>query len=406
MLSAAARRLIDYTRFETPSDETNPACPSTEAQKEFAAYLEKELKALGISARTDKNGYVYGKIPSNIENYKGRTVGFIAHMDLSSDAPCRNTVVTVTENYSGGAIPRVGGDLTPEEMPELDRYKGKTIVSTDGNTLLGADDKAGVAEIVTLCEYLLAHPEIPHGDIAIAFTPDEEIGRGADLFDVAYFGADFAYTMDGGALGEVEFETFNAAAAVVSVTGRSIHPGSAKNRMINASRVAFELDAMLPSLARPEHTEGYEGFFHLTDMSGCVEQAELRYILRDHNAALLEEKKELILSAALKLNEKYGADTVKVTLRDQYRNMAEVVTKYPEILELARNAFISLGREPVSYPVRGGTDGATLSFMGLPCPNLGTGSHGHHGRNEFAVSEEMELAVCWMAKKAADTAKL
>ena len=406
MLSNAAKRLIDYTRFETPSDEANPACPSTASQLEFAAYLEAELTALGLSARTDKNGYVYSKIPSNIENYTGKTVGFIAHMDLSSDAPCENTVVTVTENYSGGAISREGGDLTPEIMPELNSYIGKTIVSTDGNTLLGADDKAGVAEIVTLCEYLLAHPEIPHGDIAIAFTPDEEIGRGADLFDVTNFGADFAYTMDGGALGEVEFETFNAAAAVVSVTGKSIHPGSAKNRMVNASRVALEFDAELPSLARPEHTEGYEGFFHLTDMSGCVETAELRYILRDHDSALLEEKKELVLKTAEKLNEKYGAGTVKVAIRNQYRNMAEIVTKYPEILDLARKSAVALGVEPKSCPVRGGTDGATLSFMGLPCPNLGTGSHGHHGRNEFAVSEDMELAVLWMANIAAEVAKL
>lgn len=406
MLSNAAKRLIDYTRFETPSDEANPACPSTESQREFAAYLEAELKSLGLSARTDENGYVYSKIPSNIENYSGKTVGFIAHMDLSSDAPSANTVVAVTENYAGGAIKRDGGDLTPENMPELNSYVGKTIVSTDGNTLLGADDKAGVAEIVTLCEYLLAHPEIPHGDIAIAFTPDEEIGRGADLFDVAGFGADFAYTMDGGALGEVEFETFNAAAAVVKVTGKSIHPGSAKNRMVNASRVALEFDAALPSLARPEHTEGYEGFFHLTDMSGCVETAELRYILRDHDSALLEEKKALVLKTAEALNEKYGAGTVKVAIRNQYRNMAEIVTKYPEILDLARKSISALGTEPKSCPVRGGTDGATLSFMGLPCPNLGTGSHGHHGRNEFAVSEDMELAVLWMANIAAEVAKL
>ena len=212
--------------------------------------------------------------------------------------------------------------------------------------------------------------------------------------------------MDGGSLGEVEFETFNAAAAVVSVTGKSIHPGSAKNRMVNAARVALEFDAALPSTARPEHTEGYEGFFHLTDMSGCVEKAELRYILRDHDSALLEEKKALVLTVAEKLNAKYGADTVKVAIRDQYRNMAEIVTKHPEILELARRSFAALGREPMSYPVRGGTDGATLSFMGLPCPNLGTGSHGHHGRNEFAVSEEMELAVLWMANIAAEAAKL
>ena len=406
MLTDAAKRLIDYTRFETPSDEANPSCPSTPSQLEFAAYLEAELKALGLSARTDKNGYVYSKIPSNIENYNGKTVGFIAHMDLSSDAPSHNTVVTVTENYVGGPIVRAGGDLTPENMPELSKYVGKTIVSTDGNTLLGADDKAGIAEIVTLCEYLLAHPEIPHGDIAVAFTPDEEIGRGADLFDVAGFGADFAYTMDGGSLGEVEFETFNAAAAVVSITGKSIHPGSAKNRMVNAARVAMEFDAALPAMARPEHTEGYEGFFHLIDMSGCVEEAELRYILRDHDSALLEEKKALVESVAQMLNEKYGAGTVKTAIRDQYRNMAEVVTKFPEILDLARRSFVALGREPMSYPVRGGTDGATLSFMGLPCPNLGTGSHGHHGRNEFAVAEEMELAVLWMANIAAETAKL
>lgn len=405
MLTPSAKRLIDYTRFATASDEANPACPSTPAQLEFAAYLEAELRSLGLSARTDSHGYVYSRIPGNVTGYTGKTVGFIAHMDLSSDAPSENTVVTVTENYPGGDIVRPGGDLSPRDMPELERYIGKTIVSTDGHTLLGADDKAGIAEIVTLCEYLLAHPEIPHGDIAIAFTPDEEIGRGADLFDVAGFGADFAYTLDGGALGEVEFETFNAAAAVVTVTGKSIHPGSAKDRMVNAGRVAMEFDAMLPDLARPEHTEGYQGFFHLTDMSGCVESAQLKYILRDHDAALLAEKKALVEDIAQKLNEKYGEGTVEVAIRDQYRNMAGIVTAHPEILSLAREAVRSVGREPVSCPVRGGTDGATLSFLGLPCPNLGTGSHGHHGRSEFAVAEEMELAVLVMASIAQNLAK-
>ena len=243
------------------------------------------------------------------------------------------------------------------------------------------------------------------GDIAIAFTPDEEIGRGADLFDVAGFGADFAYTLDGGALGEVEFETFNAAAAVVTVTGKSIHPGSAKDRMVNAGRVAMEFDAMLPDRARPEHTEGYQGFFHLTDMSGCVESAQLKYILRDHDAALLGEKKALVEDIAQKFNEKYGEGTVEIAIRDQYRNMAGIVTAHPEILSLAREAVRSVGREPVSCPVRGGTDGATLSFLGLPCPNLGTGSHGHHGRGEFAVAEEMELAVLVMASIAQNLAK-
>ena len=402
----AAERLIDYTRFETASDEANPACPSTASQLEFAAYLEARLKDLGLEARTDSHGYVYSMIPSNLPEKTGKTVGFIAHMDLSSDAPCRSTVVQVTENYDGGTIKRAGGDLSPLDMPELLKYVGKTIVSTDGNTLLGADDKAGIAEIVTLCEYLAAHPEIPHGDIPIAFTPDEEIGRGADLFDVGAFGADFAYTLDGGALGEVEFETFNAAAAVIKITGKSIHPGSAKDRMVNAARIACELEAMLPSETRPEKTSGYEGFFHLTDMSGCVEEAELKYILRDHDAALLEAKKALITEICAKLNEKYGENTVSLTLRDQYRNMAEVVLSYPEILELARNAVKAVGREPVSCPVRGGTDGATLSFMGLPCPNLGTGSHGHHGRNEFAVAEEMELAVLIMAEISSAAAKL
>ncbi len=405
-MTPAYKRLIAYTKFATAADEANMACPSSPAQWDFAKYLVSELGAMGISARVDEHCYVYAKLPANIENYSGKTVGFIAHMDLSADAPSENTVTVVTENYSGGAISRPGGDLTPENMPELARYIGKTIVSTDGFTLLGADDKAGVAEIVSFCEHIVTHPEILHGDIAIAFTPDEEIGRGADLFDVPGFGADFAYTLDGGAFGEVEFETFNAAAATVRVTGRSIHPGSAKNRMINAARVAAEFDFMLPPTARPEHTEGYEGFFHMTDISGDVENAQVKYILRDHNAELLEAKKALVKFLAEKLNEKYGAGTVSVEVRDQYRNMAEIVTKHPEILNLARETVTELGREPVSPPVRGGTDGSTLSFMGLPCPNLGTGSHGHHGRNEFAVAEEMDLAVEFMVKLVEKLAKI
>lgn len=401
----ACERLIKYTEFETASDSDCENCPSTPAQLEFARYLVSELCALGVEARADSHGYVYGKIPSNIPGWSGKTVGFIAHMDVSPDAPDKNVKPVIVENYGGGPVLRPHGSIDPADMPELLKYRGKTVVTTDGSTLLGADDKAGVAEIVTFCEYLNEHPEVLHGDIAVGFTPDEEIGRGADLFDVEGFGASFAYTCDGGAFGEVEYETFNAAAAKVSVTGKSIHPGSAKGRMVNASRVALEFDALLPSGERPENTEGYEGFFHLTDMSGCVETAELKYILRDHDAEKLEEKKKTVLEAAEKLNKKYGSGTVSVEIVDQYRNMAEVILQTPEILELARDAIRALGCEPVSLPVRGGTDGSRLSFMGLPCPNIGTGSHGHHGRSEFAVAEEMERAVLALVKIAERAAK-
>ncbi len=405
-MKRAFERLIAYTAYETASDEASETCPSTPAQTAFARALADELAALGVkNARADGNGYVYGTIPANIPGWRGKTVGFIAHMDVSPDAPSENVSVMVAENYDGGVIRRPGGDLDPADAPELLRYVGRTVICSDGRTLLGADDKAGVAEIVTFCEFCAEHPEFRHGEIAVAFTPDEEIGRGADRFDVAGFGADFAFTCDGGAVGEVEYETFNAAAAKVRVTGVSIHPGSAKGRMINAARAALAFDAALPADERPETTEGRQGFFHLTGMSGGVEEAELDYILRDHDAAAFEARKRAVRELADRLNGAYGRPVFSVEIRDQYRNMAEVVLARPEILELARSALRGLGREPFSVPVRGGTDGSRLSFMGLPCPNLGTGSHGHHGRGEFAVAEEMDLAVRVLAAVAENAAK-
>ena len=393
----AYERLLKYTQYPTASDERSETCPSTPAQTEFAKALVQEMKALGIDdAVMDENSYVYGTIPANIPDFKGKVIGFIAHMDVVDVVPWENIRPRVVENYDGKDIvlnPEKGIVLSPADYPELKQYAGKDLVVTDGTTLLGADDKAGIADILTMAEYLRDHPEMKHGTIKIGFTPDEEIGRGADRFDVAYFGADFAYTVDGGAFGEVEYETFNAATAIINITGRSIHPGAAKNKMINAARIAAELDRLLPEAMRPEHTEGREGFFHLTGLSGNEEHAEMYYILRDHDADKLEEEKRIIRSAAAWLNEKYGNGTVDIQIVDSYRNMAEQVLPHRHLIDIAHEEVKALGGTPVSTPVRGGTDGSRLSFMGLPCPNLGTGGHNCHGRFEYAVIQEMDLTV-------------
>ncbi|MBR4304910.1 MAG: peptidase T [Clostridia bacterium] len=386
----AYERLLRYTSFNTMSDSSSSTCPSTKPQTEFAHFLADELCALGVKASVDEYGYVYGHIPSNIE-HSAPKVGFIAHLDTASDAPSDNVRPRIINDYDGQVITLDDGQLlSPEEFPVLKDYVGCDLIVTDGRTLLGADDKAGIAEIVTMAEYLTSHPEFKHGDIAIAFTPDEEIGRGTKHFDLQAFGADFAYTVDGGAFGQVEYENFNAASATVSITGRAIHPGSAKDKMINAISVAVELDAMLPYDARPQNTEMYEGFYHPTSIVGTVESAALKYILRDHDAEELEKKKAAVVRAASRLNEKYGGQIVSVRISDGYRNMADIVSRRPEILQLARRAVEAVGGTPVSEPIRGGTDGATLSYMGLPCPNLGTGSHNHHGRLEFACVQEMD----------------
>ena len=391
MMSSVKERFLKYVQVETTSCEDNASCPSTPGQKVLGEMLVQDLLAIGVTdARMDEYGYVYGSIPAK-GGAELPAIGLIAHMDTSNAVP-GPTRPRVIPCYDGGVIRlengvEIGGD---EFLPRL---RGQELIVTSGDSVLGADDKAGVAEIVALCERMLAPDAPEHGRICVAFTPDEEIGRGTSHFDVAGFGADFAYTVDGGELGELEYECFNAASCRVIVAGRSIHPGSAKNRMINAAAVAMEFDRMLPAWERPEHTEGYEGFYHLVQMKGTVDAAELRYILRDHDSAKLARQKETVLAARDWLNRRWGEGTVSVEIRDSYRNMREVLDSHPDILERARKAFRDNGVEPVSRPIRGGTDGARLSFMGLPCPNLSTGGYNFHGRRELIPVPAMEKMV-------------
>ena len=389
-------RLLNYVKYDTASDGTSETCPSTEKQLVFARALEREMREMGLeNVRLDGNGYLYGTVPGNIDGYKGPVLGFIAHMDVVDDVPSRDIKPRIVENYDGGDIVLSGSGavLSPAEFPELLRCKGKSLMVTDGTTLLGADDKAGIAEILTLCEQLLADPDFKHGPVQVAFTPDEEIGRGADLFDVPGFGADFAYTLDGGAYGELEYENFNAASLKVAIQGKNIHPGSAKDKMKNALTIGMEFEHLLPAQQKPEFTEKYDGFFHLIEMSGEVEQASMAYILRDHDADKLEQKKEAARLAADFLNKKYGEGTVTLTLKDSYRNMAQQIRPHWHLVDNAMEAMRRTGVEPVTVPIRGGTDGARLSFMGLPCPNLGTGGGNYHGKLEYCCVEEMDLAV-------------
>ncbi len=391
----AYERLIQYTAFPSASNPENAACPSTPEQLAFGRALVDEMRALGIQdARIDAHGYVYGTIEANIENWNGTTIGFIAHMDVTVDAPSLDIRPRIVENYDGGDIILSENIvLSPNEYETLKDYTGKSLVVTDGKTLLGADDKAGVAEIMTMVEELNNNPAIKHGRICIAFTPDEEIGRGADLFDVAGFGADYAYTVDGAAFGEVEYESFNATAGTVTVTGKGIHPGEAKDKMLNAQLVAMEFESLMPEKQKPQYTAGYEGFIHLVNMRGTVEETVMHYILRDHDAEKLKEKEGLFLAAAQTLNKKYGENTVQAKVKESYRNMAEIIKEHWHLIETAQQAILTLGGKPVCKPIRGGTDGSRLSFMGLPCPNLGNGSHNHHGRKEYAVIEDMDKCV-------------
>ncbi len=390
-MSSVRERFLRYVQVETTSCEANECCPSTPGQMILGEMLVSELLAMGVrDARMDAHGYVYGSIPAKGAGQKP-AIGLIAHMD-TSDAVPGTTRPQVIPAYDGGVI-RLQNGTEISGFSFLQQLKGQELIVTSGDSVLGADDKAGVAEIMALCERLLAPDAPDHGKICIGFTPDEEIGRGADLFDVEGFGADFAYTVDGGALGELEYECFNAASCRVTVKGVSIHPGSAKGQMVNASLIAMEFAGMLPSWERPEHTEGYEGFYHLTGMSGNEEAAELRYILRDHDAAKLEEKKATVLAAVAWLNGRYGEGTVTVELKDSYRNMREIVEQYPEILDRAKKAFLDNGIEPSTQPIRGGTDGARLSYMGLPCPNLSTGGYNFHGRKELIPVPAMEKMV-------------
>ena len=390
-MSKVRERFLRYVQVETTSCEENECCPSTPGQKVLGEMLAREMREMGIAdARMDEHGYVYGSVPAKGKE-KAPAIGLIAHMD-TSDAVPGATVPRIIPEYDGGVI-RLQNGAEISGFDFLPALKGQELIVTSGDSVLGADDQAGVAEIMTLCERMLAPDAPDHGKICVAFTPDEEIGRGADLFDVAGFGADYAYTVDGGALGELEYECFNAASAVIRVRGVSIHPGNAKNQMINAALVAMEFAGMLPPWERPEHTEGYEGFYHLTDMSGCEEAAELRYILRDHDRAKLEEKKETLRTACGVLNRRYGEGTVTLELKDSYRNMKEIVEKHPVILERAENAYRANGVEPIVQPIRGGTDGAQLSFRGLPCPNLSTGGYNFHGRKELIPVQAMEKMV-------------
>ena len=386
-------RLIKYAKFPTASDESNDACPSTEKQLIFAKALESELIQLGCTEVTlDKNCYLFATIPASEGFENVPVIGFIAHMDVSPEVE-DNGVNPQVINYSGGDIvlnEKLGIAMKESDFPILKKYRGKTLVTTDGTTLLGADDKAGIAEIISAAEILISDKSKKHGKIRIGFTPDEEIGRGADLFDVEKFGAKYAYTVDGASFGEVDYETFNASALRVTINGKSIHPGDAKDKMINASIAATEYIALLPPLERPEHTCGYQGFYHLTGMEGNVEKATLHFILRDHDMKKLEVRQEMARRAADELNRRYGENTVEIEIKESYRNMREKIEPEFHIVENAYKAVKSLGGVPVSNPVRGGTDGSRLSFMGLPCPNLGTGSHNHHGRFEFACAEEMD----------------
>ncbi len=392
-MESVAQRFLRYVSLDTQSADGAEQIPSTEKQFALANLLVKEMHAMGISdARVDAHCYVYSSIPATEQGLPA--LGFIAHMDTSPDASGEGVRPRIVNGYPGGDI-HLNAEVAIEEsmFPALAHYVGNDIIVTDGTTLLGADDKAGIAEILTLAEYLLAHPDLRHGRICIAFTPDEEVGCGADQFDVPGFGADFAYTVDGGSPGELEYENFNAASAKLVFHGVGIHPGSAKGRMRNALHLAQEFDAMLPPSARPEHTEGYEGFFHLSELSGDVVEATARYIIRDHDAAKFAAKKALMQSAAAFLCEKYGAGAVELTLKDSYYNMKEQILPHFHLIETAKAAMERVGVAPEIIPVRGGTDGARLSYMGLPCPNLGTGGHNAHGVLEFIPIQSMETVV-------------
>lgn len=393
-MEAVHERFLRYVKMDTTSNENQPACPSSDGQLVLARQLADELSAMGVEhARVDENGYVYGEIAANCDGCP--SIGLIAHMDTVDAVPGRAFHPRVID-YDGGDIclnAEKAITMSVQDFPELQRCAGKRLIVTDGTTVLGADDKAGVAEIMALCERIIGDGSIRHGKICIGFTPDEEIGRGADLFDVKKFGADFAYTVDGGCIEEIEYENFNAASARVSVHGRNIHPGSAKNRMKHASRIAMAFNAMLPEQEKPEYTEGYEGFYHLTHMEGDEENAALFYILRDHDLRKLEKKKAFMRRAADYLNARYGKGTIEIEIRDSYRNMREVMENHMDVVERADRALRDNGLQPRHVAIRGGTDGARLSFMGLPCPNLGTGGANCHGIYEYIAIEDMERMV-------------
>lgn len=387
-------RFLRYVAIDTQSDENSESQPSAAKELDLLKLLCKELNDMGVEATLDEYGYVMGSIPSNIDK-KVPAIGFIAHVDTSPDASGKDVKPQIIKDYDGGNIELKGVPglfLKPSEFPELLAHKGETIITTDGTTLLGADDKAGVAEIMDAVQYIVEHPEFKHGDIKIGFTPDEEIGRGVVKFDVKRFGADYAYTMDGGEIGELEFENFNAASAKIHIQGRNVHPGYAKDKMKNAILIGMEFNDLLPIGQRPELTEGYDGFFHIISFKGSVEEADFGYIIRDHDRKKFEEKKELIGQCVNFINVKYGEGTAVLEVKDQYYNMREQVEPYYFIVEKAVKAMEMAGIKPKIQPIRGGTDGANLSFKGLPCPNIFAGGMNFHGKMEFAPLENIEKA--------------
>lgn len=392
---------MKYVSFTTTSDENTRMTPSTPGQLVFAQYLTEELKTIGLHDVTlDNNGYIMATLPANTDK-EIPVIGFISHLDTSPDMSAKNIKPRIVENFDGNDILLNEEKLIvfeTEKYPEIMQYKGQDIIVTDGTTLLGADDKAGIAEIVSAMEYLIAHPEIKHGKIRIAFTPDEEIGQGADHFDVKAFGAEWAYTMDGSEIGELEYENFNAAAAKVSFKGINVHPGYAKHKMLNSMRVAQQFLSMLPRHETPEHTEGYEGFYHLTSMQGTVEESMLNFIIRDHDRDRFERRKKEMQHLVNKINAEFGTETASLELRDQYYNMREKVEPVMHIVNLAFEAMEAVGVKPKVKPIRGGTDGARLSFEGLPCPNIFAGGHNFHGRFEYLPVPSMEKAMMVIVK--------
>ena len=400
-------RFLKYVSFDTQSDSNSQTTPSTEKQWEIANYLTEELKRIGLQdVSIDKHAYIMATLPSNVE-HKVPVIGFISHFDTSPDYTATNVKPQIHENYDGEDIVLNKEEnivLSPSYFDDLLLYKGQTLITTDGTTLLGADDKAGIAEIVTAMEYLIQHPEIKHGEVRIGFTPDEEIGLGAHKFDVDKFNAEWAYTMDGSQVGELEYENFNAAGAVVTVHGKIVHPGYAKGKMVNSMLIANEFISALPQHEIPQETEGYEGFFHLCDMRGSVEKTTLEYIIRDHDMTLYEQRKKQMLSAAKGINEKLGMDAIEITIKDQYFNMREKVEPVMHIVDVAEQAMKDLDIKPLIKAIRGGTDGSQLSYKGLPCPNIFAGGHNFHGRYEYVPVESMIKATQVIVKIAELTA--
>ena len=390
-------RFLKYIAVDTTSDPSSDTFPSTKSQLDFAAALREEMESLGLeNVSIDQYGYVFGTIPSTIKDYSGKILGFISHMDTSCAESGKNIRPRIIKNYDGKDIvlnEEKNIIMSPRDFSNLAQYQGQDLIVTDGNTLLGGDDKAGIAEILTAAEYLLAHPEIPHGPVRVGFTPDEEIGQGTEHFDVEKFGADFAYTMDGGECGELEYENFNAAEAVADFNGVSIHPGSAKGKMINAIRLAMEYERLMPSVQRPECTEGREGFIHLDSLQGSVDHARSEYIIRDHDMDLFQKKKKHMEDMARIMNIKYGYEAVSLKIQDSYFNMKEKIEPHRFLIDNVLKVYEKLGIQPQIQPIRGGTDGAQLSFKGLPCPNLGTGDHNCHGHFEFTCIQSMEKSV-------------